>query len=188
MPNGAAIPRRRALSGLAPPVMLPRALLAPLRLAPLQPLLTHIVRRISRTRPELYSRLGPHGRKTFLIDPVNLPFALVLVPDARQPALRAVRRGAAPPWDVRIAGSVLTLLAVIDGRLDSDALFFSRALVIEGDTEAAVCLRNAIDDLEGSLAGDVAAIFGPPGQAALAVLRRIPPAGLDEEEETDVRP
>ena len=174
-------------STLALPARLPRLVLAPFPLAPMQPVLAHIVRRVSRARPELHARLGPHARKTFLIDPVNLPFALVLVPDPEAPEFRAVRRHAAPPWDVRIAGTVLTLLAVIDGRLDPDALFFGRGLVIEGDTEAAVCLRNAIDDLEGSLAEDVAAIFGPPGRAALAVLRRIPPAGLDEEEHEHAR-
>lgn len=153
--------------------MLPRRLLAPLPLFPIQPVLALIVRRISRARPQIWTRLGAHRSKTFLIDPVNLPFALVLVPDPEAPVLRAVRRNALPPWDVRIAGTVLTLLAVIDGELDSDALFFSRTLVVEGDTEAAVSLRNAIDDFEGSLAADAAAIFGPPGLAALAFLRRL---------------
>lgn len=53
------------------------------------------------------------------------------------------------------------------------ALFFTRELVIEGDTEAAVCLRNALDDLDGSIADDIADMFGPPGRAALALLRRV---------------
>ena len=152
---------------------LPRILLAPLPLFPLQPVLGHIVRRVSRTRPELYARLGPHGGKTFLIDPLELPFALLLRPDPAAPLLRAVRRHAADTWDARIAGDFLSLLDVIDGRVDPDALFFTRDLTIEGDTEAAVCLHRAIDDLDGSLAEDVAAIFGPPGLAALALLRRL---------------
>ena len=80
---------------------------------------------------------------------------------------------AAPRPDARIAGKFLTLLAVADGRLDGDALFFTRELVVEGDTEAAVCLRHALDDLEGSIADDVADMFGPPGRAALALLRRV---------------
>jgi len=62
--------------------------------------------------------------------------------------------------------------AKIDADLDGDALFFSRALVIEGNTEAVVSLRNALDDIDGSVAERVAAMFGPPGRATLAMLRR----------------
>jgi len=146
---------------------------APVPLLPLQPVLGQIVRRIARARPEIFGRIGPHTGKCFLIDPVNMPFVLLLWPEPGNPRLRAARRTSLPAWDARIAGSILTLLAVVDGRLDGDALFFTREVVVEGDTEAAVCLRNALDDVEGSIAEDVARMFGPPGQAALAVLRRL---------------
>lgn len=152
---------------------LARLALAPMPLLPLQPVLGRIVRRIAELRPEMFARIGPHTHKCFLIDPVNMPFVLVLHPDPARPHLRAARRHALPAHDARIAGSFLTLLAIADGRQDGDALFFTRDLVVEGDTEATVCLRNALDDLEGSIADDVAAMFGPPGKAALALLRRV---------------
>jgi predicted lipid carrier protein YhbT len=136
-------------------------------------LLGRIVRRIAALRPEIFGRIGPHTAKCFVIDPEDMPFVLVLHPDPASPRLRAARRSNLPAHDARIAGSFLTLLAVADGRLDGDALFFTRELVIEGDTEAAVCLRNALDDLEGSIADDIAAMFGPPGRVALALLRRV---------------
>ena len=148
-----------------------RLALAPVPLVLFQPLLQRIVNRIARLRPEIFGRIGPHTHKCFVIDPTNMPFVLVLHPDPDRPRLRAVRRGV-PSYDARIAASFLTLLDVVDGRLDGDALFFTRDLVIEGDTEAAVCLRNALDDLETSIADDIAAMFGPPGHAALAALRR----------------
>ena len=147
--------------------------MAPIPLFPLQPVLGRIVRKITELHPEIFDRIGPHIHKCFIIDPVNMPFVLVLHPDPARPRLRAARRHAAPVFDARIAGSFLTLLDVADGRLDGDALFFTRDLVVEGDTEAAVCLRNALDDLEGGIAEDVAAMFGPPGKAALAMLRRV---------------
>jgi len=152
---------------------LPRRLLAPLPLFPLQPVLAAVIHRIARRRPELFARIGPHKGKTFLIDPVNMPFVLELRPDPGRLLLRARRRHRAGRHDARIAATFLTLLAMIDGRLDGDALFFTRDLRIEGNTEAVVCLRNALDDLEGSVADDVAAMFGPPGRLALAALRRI---------------
>lgn len=153
--------------------VLARLALAPMPLFPLQPILGRIVRRIAVQRREIFDRIGPHAQKCFVIDPVNMPFVLVLHPNPARPRLRAARRHNAPTHDARIAGTFLTLLAVADGRLDGDALFFTRELVIEGDTEAAVCLRNALDDLEGGIADDVAEMFGPPGRAALALLRRI---------------
>lgn len=102
-----------------------------------------------------------------------MPFALILRPDPDRPRLKAVRRHSGLAYDARIAGSFLTLLDMVDGRLDGDALFFSRDLIVEGDTEATVCLRNALDDLEGSIADDIADMLGPPGRMALGVLRRI---------------
>jgi len=152
---------------------LPRLLLAPLPLFIMRPLLQRMVRRIARQRPELFARIGVHTKKLFLIDPLNLPFVFLLQPDAVRPRLRAVRRDDPVAADARIAGTFLTLLDMVDGRLDGDALFFSRDLVVEGDTEAVVCLRNALDDLDGSIADDIAACFGLPGCAALAVLRQI---------------
>lgn len=145
----------------------------PLPFVFLQPLLGRIVRHIATKRPELFNRIGPHKNKEFLIDPVNMPFAMLLTPNPENPRLKAVRRHKAHKYDARIAGSFLTLLDMVDGRLDGDALFFTRDLIVEGDTEAVVCLRNALDDLEGSIADDITDIFGIAGRAMLATLRRI---------------
>lgn len=152
---------------------LPRSLLAPLPLFTMQPLLQRIVLHVIRQHPELFARIGVHKKKMFLIDPLNLPFVFLLQPDPVRPRLRARRRDYPVAPDARIAGTFLTLLDLVDGRLDGDALFFSRDLVVEGDTEAVVCLRNALDDLDGSIADDIAACFGLPGYVALSVLRRI---------------
>jgi len=152
---------------------LPRLLLAPLPLYLIQPLLQLIVTRVVRQRPELFARIGTHTQKKFLIDPLNLPFVFLLEPDPVRPQLRARRRSDPVAYDARIAGTFLTFLDMVDARLDGDALFFTRNLVIEGDTDAVVCLRNALDDLEGSIADDIAAIFGTTGRMALTVLRQI---------------
>lgn len=159
-PHPSPVPSLRKLGPLLP-------------LFPFQPALARAARYAARRRPEIFDRLGAHAGKSFLIDPVNLPFAVLLRPDPDRLSLSAVRRDSPTPCDARIAGSALTLLAMVDGRRDGDALFFSRDLQVSGDTEAIVSLRNALDDLDGSIADDVAAAFGPPGRAALAGLRRI---------------
>lgn len=146
--------------------------LPPVFLLPVQIVLARIVRHIAMARPELFNRIGPHRSKYFLIVPTNLPYAMLLQPDPVRPSLRAVPKTWAD-FHARITGTALTLLAMIDGRSDGDALFFSRDLRVEGDTEAVVCLRNALDDLDGSVADDAAALFGPPGRMVLSCLRRI---------------
>jgi predicted lipid carrier protein YhbT len=147
-------------------------LLRGLALLPLQPILARIVRRIASRYPEVLDRLGPHKQTRFVIDPVDLPFALYLRPDPDALDLRAIPRGDMPEHDAKIAGKVFRLLRLIDCDEDGDAMFFSRDLDVTGDIEAVVTLRNALDDVDGSIAGTVAGMFGPPGEAALAALRR----------------
>lgn len=156
---------------------------APIPLAPIQPVLGHIVRSIARRHPALFNRLGPYAHRRFLIVLNDLPVALLLHPHPAVPRLRAVRADAKVAHDARIAGRFRALLALIDGRLDSDAIFFSRALSVDGDTEAVVALRNALDDLDEPLAEAVCASFGPlspPVRLALETLRR-----LDRESDGD---
>ncbi len=121
----------------------------------------------------MFGRLGPHYNALFVIDPVNLPFVLLLRPDPDDLLLEVCRRNVVPPHEARISGSFLDLLMLVDGDLDGDALFFARDLTVTGNTEAIVCLRNALDDIDGSIAGEVAEMFGPAGRAALNSLRRM---------------
>lgn len=147
--------------------------LRPVPLPVIDVVLGRLVRMIGAQRPEIFSRLAGHHHKWFLIDATNLPFLLCLRPDPICPELKSCRRRYAPVAESRISGSFLTLLGMIDGRYDGDALFFTRDLSVQGDTEAVVCLRNALDDMEGSVADDVAAFFGAPGKRFLKIARRL---------------
>lgn len=138
----------------------------------LQPILRRVVTRIADLHSEVFDRLGPHIKTSFVIDPIDLPFALLLVPDPEALKFQAVSRTNLPPHEAGIAGSFLTLLRLMDAEVDGDALFFSGDLTISGNTEAVVRLRNALDDVEGSIAGDVADMFGPVGRFALKKCRQ----------------
>lgn len=121
----------------------------------------------------MFNRLGPWVGQDYLIDPVDMPFVLHLRPDAKAPVLRALSRRRDQPHVARIRGRFLDLLELVDADLDGDALFFSRDLVIEGNTEAVVSLRNALDDVDGSIAERVAEMHGRFGRASLRALRRM---------------
>jgi predicted lipid carrier protein YhbT len=150
----------------------PARLALSLALLPLQPLLARVVRKIAAKYPDVLERLGPHTTTRFVIDPVDLPFALYLRPDPQALDLRAIPRADLPEHDARIAGKFFALLRLIDCDEDGDAMFFSRDLDVTGDIEAVVTLRNALDDVDGSIAASVAQMFGPPGELALTALRR----------------
>lgn len=144
-----------------------------LPLLPMQPILKATIERVIRRCPEVVDRLEGKTDCVFLIDPVNLPFVFLLRVHPAEPMLVACRRASSPDYDARIAASVLTLMDLADGKVDGDALFFTRDLVVEGDTEAVVCLRNAMDDQEYSVLDEVADCFGIAGNIALSRLRNI---------------
>ncbi len=140
----------------------PAPLTLPLRVLPLAPLslsMTALTRSIARRHPGLFRRLGPYADRRFILDPTDLPVVIALEPRAGAPRLSVLRgRG---EGDARIAGPLAALIGLVHGAYDGDALFFSRDLVIEGDTEAALALRNAVDDAELDLAREVETLSGP---------------------------
>ena len=52
---------------------------------------------------------------------------------------------AASSTDLRILAPVASYLRLIRGEDDADRLFFERALIMEGDTEMGVVLKNTLD-------------------------------------------
>lgn len=139
----------------------------------MQPFLARIIREAAARHPDLIARLGPHRRTRYLIDPIDIPFVLLLAPNPERLVFTAHSRATPPDHDARIAAPFLDLVRLVDCGEDGDALFFSRALDISGDTEAVVTLRNAIDDVDGSIAATAAGTFGPPGRLVLAGLRHL---------------
>ncbi|WP_374643587.1 SCP2 domain-containing protein [Tabrizicola sp.] len=156
---------------------LPRALglaARPLPLPPLNLLLGRLTRRLSDAHPAMLRRLGDHAARRFLIDPVDLPWVLLLQP--QDATMTAHSRARAPAHDARIAGTLSAFLAMMHGAEDGDALFFSRDLTVEGDTAAVLALRNAMDDAELDLTEELAALSGPfarPLRRVLAGAERV---------------
>ena len=157
------------------PILLAGIVARPLPLPLLQPFLSKIFTVLIHRHPGLFERLSDLTDPTFLIDPVDLPLAFVLDATPEHPSLTAGRKANKDVAAV-IRGPLLTLIDLMEGRLDGDALFFSRALKIEGDTEAVVALRNAIDDAGINLTNDILESFGPfapPARQALGLGGRI---------------
>jgi len=69
--------------------------------------------------------------------------------------LRVTPRGFAPSGavnpDLTLTASAADFLALALDREDPDTLFFSRRLLMEGDTELGLLMKNALDALESRL-------------------------------------
>ena len=146
---------------------------------PLDLVLKRFVGSLADRHPSLFSRLGDQAAKRFLIEPTDLAVAFLLAPDPAMPRLEAVKRdtagGFAVAHDAHIAGPLAALVGMVHGAFDGDALFFSRDIVIEGDTEAVLALRNAVDDAELDLPAEAAALFGPFSGLIERPMRRVLP-------------
>ncbi len=167
----------------------PAALALVLQLLPLVPLslsLTAYARHVARHHPSLFRRLGAYNHTRFVLDPTDLPFVICLDPNGGVPHVTLTRGrsdGAA-----RIAGPLAALLGLVHGAFDGDALFFSRDLVIEGDTSAALALRNAIDDAELDLSQEITRFSGPfvaPLQRLFVLIERRSGVSLTRSTEVD---
>ncbi len=173
------IPARATAPPPFSPVLLAGLALRVLPLAPLQPALTLALRAVLGRHPGLLDRLAGLGEPVFIIDPVDLPFVFVLRTGAR-PDLRAARVAAAAPEACAVVrGPLMDLVSLLQGDDDGDALFFSRRLIVEGDTGAVLALRTALDGAEVDLAAEVLAALGPlaapardAGNAAAALWAR----------------
>ena len=124
--------------------------------------------------PETFSKSGP-PMPHLHVDPADLPLRFELKyggDEALRPCPGKVGQGAA---DAYIKGNLDILLNLLEGRIDGDALFFTRGLVITGDTAAIVGLHNTLDREEIDLFSDITGMFGPfskPVGRALTALGR----------------
>jgi len=143
------------------PVLLAGFALRPVPPFLFQPVLNAAMAVLGRQHPGVFERISAYGQPVYLIDPIDLPYVFTFKPDPRAASLVVNYAGESLEVDAAIRGPAACLLAMLEGRIDGDALFFSRDLSIEGNTEAVVALRNAIDDSEIDLKADLLSIFGP---------------------------
>jgi len=155
-------PKQNAPQEFTPIPVFPPVLARALGAVPLAPLslsLTVYARTIARRHPGLFRRLGDYDRARFILDPTDLPFVILLEPESGAPRVTLMRQPRES--DAQIKGPLAALLGLVHGAFDGDALFFSRDLVVQGDTAAALALRNAVDDAELDFAREIEDMSGP---------------------------
>ncbi|MTI17712.1 hypothetical protein E1162_10715 [Rhodobacteraceae bacterium RKSG542] len=152
-----------------------------LRLVPPPPLgfvLTRAVRRLAVQRPDLFERLDVYRHAHFIIDPIDIPHVFRLIPNGEHATVEMIARSKCPKGTAKISGPLVVLLGLVDGTYDGDAVFFTRDLVIEGDTDAVLALRNTMEEADLTPAellgfkGDLRDKLDTVTQKGLGALRR----------------
>ena len=153
------------------PILLAGIALRPVPTMFFNPVMKYAIGAMKRRHPEVFERLRVLGDPVYLVDPLDLPFVVLLRPNRDPPLLTVTRETRRLAATAVIRGSFLALLDLLEGRVDGDALFFSRELTIEGDTEQVVALRNAVDSAEIDLIPDLLDTVGIPAAPARVVAR-----------------
>lgn len=121
--------------------------------------LQKITDNLCKNHPAVLKRLAPLNGKSFLIKPRDLPYKIRLEFEGEK-IFAHLDKGNDEPADVWISGTLSSLISMLNGDEDGDALFFSRKIAVEGDTEALLTLRNAIDSDDIDLLSEINDGFG----------------------------
>ena len=156
----------------SPPLALLRGAAAVLPRPVLARLSRLVVRGLDRTHPKLLANLARLEPALIHIVPHDLPYRFALRVGSEPFTLEIVDRHATGA-DAEVSASVATLVDLLEGRIDSDTLFFRRDLTISGNTAVIVGLRNVVDREEVNLFNELATLAGPFASPARAVARRL---------------
>ncbi|WP_337996427.1 ubiquinone anaerobic biosynthesis accessory factor UbiT [Oleispirillum naphthae] len=137
-----------------------------------QPVAERLARRLQDRHPGIFERLAPLGPRSFAIDVTDLPWLFLLSVAEGEGHVEVRAKSDETAADARIHAPLKVLFGLLDGSIDGDAMFFTRDLAYEGDTEAVVALRNALDGADVDFIADIASAFGPLSGAAQAVAEK----------------
>lgn len=154
------------------PVLLAGLALRALPLRPVQMAVSAAFAAMRQRHAAVFERLADLGDCRVLIDPSDLPCCFLLTLGGPAPGIAVLADDAGLPAGLaRLRAPLATLLALLEGRLDGDALFFARDLRMSGDTETVVALRNAVDGADIDVRRDLVEAAGPFGRPLSLLLR-----------------
>jgi len=134
--------------------------------------------RVLARHPTTFERLEEYGERSYGFVPTDLPVIFIATPNKRRVMVR--RKPLREALDVRVDAPFGTLLRLLQGEADGDALFFSRDIRVEGDMEALLALRNSLDDARVDLAVDLFGQNSPLAAMARTLMRRLSPDATRE--------
>lgn len=114
-----------------------------------------------RNHPHLFSVLAECRETRILVELTDPPRRFRLQYGGGAPSLRVVDEAEDDAADAVLKGGLDAMMALLEARVDGDALFFTRELAVSGDTAAIVTLRNILDRETISVLDEASSLFGP---------------------------
>jgi predicted lipid carrier protein YhbT len=130
-------------------------------------------RALRRRHPRLASNFARLDPAVVHVFPTDLPHRFAIEFGGGKMDVRVLPGAETRPPDAEIRGSLMALIDLLEGRIDGDAMFFSREIEITGSTAVIVAVRNTLDREEIVITDDIAALFGPLERPAMRVARRV---------------
>jgi predicted lipid carrier protein YhbT len=116
---------------------------------------------MGRNHPHLFAVLAEQRQTRVLVELADPPRRFLLQYGGGAPTLRVADDDAEVAADAELKGGLEAMMALLEARVDGDALFFTRELTVSGDTAAVVTLRNILDRETISVLDEAASLFGP---------------------------
>lgn len=126
-------------------IFLFKGLLTKIPLPIIQFFLSYSFKKMQMDYPNVFLKVAQNGEESFLIKPTDLPFNFYMVISQSGSGITVESKTSELTANATITASLADLLKMLEGKLDGDAAFFSKNLIIEGSTASVVKLRNAID-------------------------------------------
>lgn len=120
-----------------------------------------LVRGMRRRHPRLLRNFCQLEPAVVHIEPTDLPQRFAITFGGGRMDVRVLLRKDSRPADATIRASLVSLINLLEGRIDGDSMFFTRDIEITGSTAVIVAVRNTLDREEIMLRDDIAALFGP---------------------------
>ena len=130
-----------------------------------------MLRRMGRHHAELFAALKDLPPTTLVIETSDLPHRFVLR-FGEKPVSISLLHGTLEA-DAELKGSLAALIALLEGRVDSDVLFFTRELTVTGNSAAVVALRNTLERDQIDLLEEAASLAGPLHRPAKRTMLRL---------------
>lgn len=152
------------------PVSLARAAMKTIPPALLQRVIDAIMQGMRKNHPRFFQNLARLDDSIVCIKPSDLPYQFILSFGRSTPITLVITQSQNHTNHACVKGKLAALINLLEGRIDSDMLFFSRDIEITGDTSVVVALRNTIDREEINLLNDITSLFGPLAQPARRII------------------
>jgi len=123
-----------------------------------------------RNHPGLFAVLGECRPTRILVELTDPPRRFRLQYGGGAPSLIVVEDEGELAADATLKGGLEAMMALLEARVDGDALFFNRELVVAGDTAAIVTLRNILDRETIDVVDEASSLFGPLRRMARAAI------------------